>query len=153
MPAKFRKTHRRPIRSPYARSKCNFAILLAMCGTAGACSNSTGPLPNLTGPWLGGTPVQLFVSLKQSGTTLTVGGQIAKAGVSDFFGYNVQGKGSVASDSTVRLELDGLGRHQVLKGKLLESGVISGEISGDLIGGDGVQIITLARHSEAPPQS
>lgn len=137
-------------RSRAPKQLWGFAISLAAFLTVGACADSTGPVPDLTGAWLGGTPIQLFVAIEQNGTNVTVRGQIAKAGSSDSFLLAVQGTGSIAPDSMVRVELTGQAGHQILEGRLLQSGVISGTLAGDQIAGDGIQIISLTRHSQVP---
>lgn len=137
----------------YSRNTCvgGFAILLAMSLTAAGCSDSTGPGLNLTGSWLGGSPVTLLVAFEQTGPLVRAAGELSKIGTKDSFGLAIQGIGTISSDSTIRVELDGqyLGHH-VLEGRLLETGIISGTISGDHIGGDGIQVITLARYYGAP---
>jgi hypothetical protein len=128
-----------------------FAFLFAMGFAAGGCSNSMGPVPSVTGTWLGGSPATLFISFEQNGAKVRASGELSEIGTLDSFGLPVQGVGTIASDSTIRVELNGkfLGPH-VLEGRLLDTGIIAGTISGDHIGGDGVQLITLARRSEAP---
>lgn len=128
------------------------AILLGTSLTAATCSNSTGPVPNLSGSWRGGSPVQLSLAFEQRGPTVNAAGQIARTGTLNAFVLGIEGLGLINADSTIRLELDGkfIGPH-VLEGRLLPTGIITGTISGDHAGGDGIQVISLARHSDAPP--
>lgn len=113
-----------------------------------ACATSTAPAPQVAGEWLGGTPHQLSVSIKQSGAKLVLEGRLGATGtlLSGGYGLSISGTGSIDPDSTIRFQIDGRAGRQSFQGKLLPTGVISGTLSGDRVGPS--QQSDLVRHED-----
>jgi hypothetical protein len=122
-----------------------FSLMLV----AGGCANTTGPVPNLTGDWLGGSPNQLALSITQQGSRITANGRLASAGTLASYNLQTSGVGTINEDSTLHISLSGEAGHHQLDARFVGGDQISGTLGGDRTG-DLLQVIVLRRHSISP---